>query len=306
MVTAPIAQARSLDLHPLASGFPPPWASGWGEDENAPWASITVNEKSIRLRWIPAGRFLMGSPEAEVGRFEDEAPQREMTIDCGFWMFATPCTQEFWEAMMGQNPSRFRSPTRPVEQVSWDDCQEFLKRLNDRLEGLMLSLPSEAQWESACRAGTTTATYAGDLEFLGESNAPVLDGIAWYRGNCGLDFDLPEGFDMSSWHEKQYDFAHGGTRPVGQKRSNAWGLHDMLGNVWEWCADPYLEHVGGGAFVGHMIRGGSWSSHAHVVRASCRGRSVPSDREVYLGFRCAEYREGIVAEEVQSGSACEP
>ena len=123
--------------------------------------------------------------------------------------------------------------------MSWDDCQEFVKRLNGRLEGLELSLPSEAQWEYACRAGTTTATYAGDLEILGDNNAPVLDGIAWYGGNCGVEFELANGYDMSVWPEKQYEFERGGTHPVGQKRANGWGLYDMLGNVWEWCADEY-------------------------------------------------------------------
>jgi len=287
---------NSTAVHPLAGGFPPTWASGWGQDEFAPWASITVGEATLRLRWIFPGQFRMGSPEAEAGRFEDEGPQREMRIERGFWIFATPCTQEFWEAVMGENPSHFRSPTRPVEQVSWDDCRKFVERLNGRLEGLVLSLPSEAQWEYACRAGTETATYAGDLEILGENNAPALDGIAWYGGNCGVEFELPDGWDMSEWRDKQHNFERGGTRPVGLKRPNAWGLYDMQGNVWEWCADEYREHVSGEveASAGRVLRGGSWLSRARYVRAACRFGNEPGNLYGHIGFRCAEFREGLV------------
>src|SRR5262249_12534536 len=150
-------------------------------------------------------------------------------------------TQALWEAVMGENPSYFRSSTRPVEQVSWNDCQEFVKKLNGSLDGLALALPSEAQWEYSCRAGTSTPTYAGDLNILGENNAPVLDGIAWYGGNCGVDFDLDNGVDISSWEEKQYDRVKGGTHAVGGKAPNGWGLYDMLGNVWEWCQDVFAD-----------------------------------------------------------------
>ncbi len=163
---------------------------------------------------------------------------------------------------MGGNPSRFRSPTRPVEQVGWDDCHVFVSRLNGLLEGLVLSLPSEAQWEYACRAGTTSATYAGDLQILGWNHAPLLDEIAWYGGNCGVDYELTEGEDMSSWPEKQYDSKTGGTHPVGRKASNAWGLYDMLGNVWEWCMDEYSDDSGAPASAVRVIRSGAWFSRA--------------------------------------------
>jgi formylglycine-generating enzyme required for sulfatase activity len=256
----PIAVLRHVEPHPLARGIPPEWASGWGQDEIAPWASITIGEVSQRLRWIPPGRFLMGAAEDEDGRFGDEVPQHEVTIERGFWMFATPCTQALWEAVMGQNRSHFPGPTRPVENVSWKDCQEFVVRLNGLLEGPELSLPSEAQWEYACRAGSERAPY----DKLPES--------AWYGDNSGDQ-----------------------TQPVGLRRANAWGLYDMLGNVWEWCADEYRPYGSGdpGASAVRVLRGGSWDSSARDVRAAIRGWNGPGYRNGFIGFRCAEFREGV-------------
>jgi formylglycine-generating enzyme required for sulfatase activity len=282
--------------HPLAEGIPPVWASGWGEDLYGVWVEITVDEVTQRLRWIAPGEFLMGSPEDEPGRYEEEGPQHRVTLTQGYWLFDTPCTQALWEAVMRENPSEFKSPIRPVEQVSWEDCQTFLKRLNERISDLGLSLPSEAQWEYACRAGTETATYAGSLEILGQSNAPALDPIAWYGGNSGVDFELENGIDSSSWSQKQYPHEKAGTHPVGLKRPNAWGLYDMLGNVYEWCADGLREYQdvqvkdplgtleAGGRRV---VRGGSWLLHARYVRCALRGAYEPGNRYDYLGFRCA-------------------
>ncbi len=209
-------------------------------------------------------------------------------------MFATPCTQALWEAVMAGNPSWFHSPTRPVEQVSWNDCQEFVARLTGRIVGLVLSLPSEAQWEYACRAGTATSTYAGDLEILGRHNAPLLDGIAWYGGNCGVGFELSDGHDTSAWRQKQHAFKRGGTRQVGLKRPNDWGLSDMLGNVWEFCADMYGPSPGSDAGVsdGRAVRGGSWNSDARYVRAASRSWEAPGNRLANVGFRCVEFRAG--------------
>jgi formylglycine-generating enzyme required for sulfatase activity len=191
--------------HPLARGNPPLWASEWGQDADGPWCALSVEDVTQRLRWIPPGRFLMGSPEDEEGRWFEESPRHQVRIDSGSWMFDAPCTQAMWEAVIETNPSHFKGPDRPVERVSWEDCQSFVTRLNDRLEGLHLSLPSESQWEYACRAGTSSARYHEDL-----------DQFAWYDANSG-----------------------GETHPVRGKAPNAWGLYDMLGNVWEWCAGAW-------------------------------------------------------------------
>src|SRR5207244_2459581 len=119
--------------------------------------------------------FLMGSPVGEVGRFKDEGPQHEVALTTGYWLAETPCSQALWRAVMGSNPSHFKSPHRPVERVSWEDCQVFLTRLDKFLPGARL--PTEAEWERACRAGTTGATWVGELKLRGESDAPQLDAI---------------------------------------------------------------------------------------------------------------------------------
>jgi formylglycine-generating enzyme required for sulfatase activity len=292
-------------------GVPPTWAQAWGRDDYGAWVTFRVGEVVQRMRWIPAGRFWMGSPDNEPGRYDDENPRHEEVIPRGFWMFDTPCTQALWEVVMEKNPSYFRSPDRPVEQVTWNDCQEFIQRLNARLGGLSLALPTEAQWEYACRAGTETATYAGPIEIKGLCNAPILHEIAWYGGNSGLDFDLDTGVAASDWPEKQFEFAQAGTDPVGRKRANAWGLYDMLGNVWEWCADTWTDDYTTGsraaaqqsASAPRVIRGGSWTSLARDVRAACRIDNGPTFRNDDLGVRFCEFGEPSVVSQAGKEAA---
>ncbi len=243
----------------------------------------------------------MGSPEEEPGRYNNEGPRHLVTLTEGYWLFDTPCTQALWEAVMGNNPSHFESPTRPVEQVSWNDAQDFLAHLNARISDLDLTLPSEAQWGYACRAGTETAIYTGELAILGKRNAPALDPIAWYGGNSGVEFELDNGYNSSDWPGKQYPHTQAGTRPVKRKRVNPWGLYDILGNVSEWCQDRWHDHyegapTDGSAWEDHdagaprVLRGGSWGSFARYVRTASRNHVHPGFRFDYAGFRCARVR----------------
>lgn len=281
--------------HPLGTGHPPQWAWGWGKDRYGVFTEIRVGDVVQVMRWIPPGSFTMGSPESEAGRWKDEGPQHHVELTEGFWLADTPCIQALWTEVMGENPSHFQSPTRPVEQVSWEDCQEFCKRLEERLPGLTPRLPTEAEWEFACRAGTMTATWLGDLEILGENNAPLLDEISWYSGNSGVAFDLDDGENSSGWPEKQYPHELAGTREVKTRKLNPWGLYDMLGNVWEWCEDARDHSPGyaGGDRVDpvgthgwhRVLRGGSWDSLAQGVRAAYRARDDSGYRGPDFGFR---------------------
>ncbi|MEL6105997.1 MAG: formylglycine-generating enzyme family protein, partial [Planctomycetota bacterium] len=214
-----------------AEGVAPEWASDWGVDEFGLWVELNLPSRDAgaevptvtqRLRWIAPGQFLMGSPEDEPGRYDDEGPQHEVTITRGFWMFDTPCTQAFYGAVTGDSPSEFKTPNRPVETVSWEDTQQFFEKLRAVYSAIEIGLPTEAEWEYACRGGTTDALYNGPIELKGINNATALDPIAWYGGNCGVEFDLEDGVN-ASWGEKQYEFEQGGTRNVGEKGPNPWG-----------------------------------------------------------------------------------
>jgi len=260
---APLVIATDQETLSLDRLTQPSWADAIGRDRYGLWARFTVKGVSQRLRWIPPGQFLMGSPADEKGRFENEGPQHLAMMEKGFWLFDTPCTQALWQVVMGYNPSKFKGDDRrPVESVDWYSVREFLQRINARVPGLDLILPSEQQWEYACRAGTSTETYG------------PLYKIAWYS--------------LSNSGDK--------TQPVAGKAANDWGLYDMLGNVLEWCADVYrlygvkfaaetdpLETKG----ARRVVRGGSWIDSGRSVRAAYRYHGRPQDRIGSLGFRCA-------------------
>ena len=226
------------------------WNSGFEET----W----TNSLGMEFMWIPAGRFVMGSPEDEGDR-DVEEHQHEVRINEGFWMKKYEVTQGEWEVMMGTNPSRFSDcgPRCPVDSVSWFDTEEFIQRLNGREAGkrYRYRLPTEAEWEYAARAGTTGSRY-------GESSE-----VAWYNGNSG-------------------DRKH----PVGQMRANAWGLHDMLGNVDEWTSDWYRSYPGSEgeldfSGVDRVTRGGGWVDHEKFIRPASRDRLAPGERLGNVGFR---------------------
>lgn len=228
---------------------------------------LILADLGLELLPIPAGTFTMGSPANESGRGSDEGPQTQVTLR-EFWLGKTEVTQAQWLAVMGKNLSHFKGPTLPVERVSWDEAMTFCRKLTERErvagrlpEGYAYQLPTEAQWEYACRAGTTGA-YAGSL-----------DAMAWYGANSGFR-----------------------TQPVATKQANAWGLHDMHGNVWEWCLARYANRLPGGSTseprgaasgVFRVRRGGGWYDSAGHCRSARRSGGTPDFRSFSLGLRLA-------------------
>ncbi len=230
-----------------------------------------INSLGMEFVWIPPGEFMMGSPEDEPGRFDNEKLHR-VKLNCGFYMQTTTVTQGQWKALMGNNPSYFKKSGDkcPVEQVSWNDAQGFIKKLNQK-EKKEYRLPTEAEWEYACRAGTDTPFYFGGCLSTDEAN---------YNGKYPL-----EGCPKGEYRKK--------TVPVGTFPPNAWGLYDMHGNVWEWCQDWYgdypsdavIDPAGTSSGLIRFLRGGSWYDYAHDCRSANRYGNSPDNRDNYLGFR---------------------
>ena len=237
--------------------LPPVTQSGDAEPKAAnPTKAVVPVANSIGMHFvpIPAGTFTMGDEYAH-----------KVTLTQSFHLGQHEVTQEQYEKVMGATPSEFKGPQKPVEQVSWDDAVEFCRKLSElpgeKSTGYVYRLPTEAEWEYACRAGTTTEYSFGDSK-------SELGDYAWYDKNSGKT-----------------------THPVGGKKPNAWGLYDMHGNVFEWCHDWYGDYPSGsvtdptGAASGshRVARGGSWSLYSDHCRSANRSRSTPDSR--HLGFR---------------------
>jgi formylglycine-generating enzyme len=259
-----------------------------GEGHLAPRAGATKtvdlgDDVKLELVWCPPGTFTMGSSMAERraavaagGKMEDykDETQHKVTLTKGFWLGKHEVTQRQWQSVMGKNPSWSKSAglDAPVEQVSWNDCQEFVKKLNAPA-GHEYRLPTESEWEYACRAGTTTAFHYGDGLDSSQAN---FDGL----------------YPFGNGRKGEYRET---TVKVGSFRPNAWGLYDMHGNVWEWCQDWYGDYPSGavtdptgtGAGRLRVLRGGSWNNFARYCRSAIRIWDSPTYSNFNLGLRVA-------------------
>lgn len=239
---------------------------GSGESFIVPLSIEHVDAVQMEFIKIPAGSFQMGSLSDEDGREDNEGPVRKVTISKPFYMGKYEVTQAQWVSLMNDNPSTEAGDNLPVNKVSWDDCQEFIKRLNNHTKQTNFRLPTEAEMEYACRGGTS------GISFLGEEHHPQkMIEYAWFRENS-------EGY----------------MQPVGLLKPNPYGLYDILGNVWEWCHDWYSPEYPSvdetdptGAVNGDekVIRGGSWMARFEYMRSADRGKFTPDNQRNTGGFR---------------------
>lgn len=270
----------------LEVSFPrPSWADRYDIDGLGVWAEFDIPDRSgpitQRLRWIPPGEFWMGSPNGEAERTADgkfAETLHRVVLTQGFWLADTACTQSLWEKVVGENPSRFKDDlTRPVEQISWHDIHtKFLPALNRLVPGLEATLPSEAEWEYACRAGTETPFWFGEQITTDQVN---YDGNYSYAGG------------------KKGKFRRA-TVPVKTLPRSGWGLYEMHGNVWEWCEDGLRQYPFSTVVDPHgpqegtraqqrVLRGGGWLNYGGSCRAANRSASELEARSNYFGFRLA-------------------
>ena len=259
--------------------IPPFWASAWGEDKYGAWVAFNLSGIEQRFRWIQAGEFWMGSPESEPERSNNEH-RHHVRLTKGYWMAETACTQELWQYVMGNNPSRFQGEEHlPVENVSWQDCQTFLATMNGYAKGLNFRFPTEAEWEYACRAG--------------QEDEPFSFGVSITSDQVNFNGRYPyNNSERSKYRQK--------TVPVASLPRNAWGLYEMHGNVWEWCMDAYTRYVydpqtmsiamdpcihSYDEAANRVMRGGSWLLNARLCRSAYRSNWRPSIRDSGIGFR---------------------
>jgi formylglycine-generating enzyme required for sulfatase activity len=285
--------AQEVPTKPSVSPTPKPTAASSKEsagtradDANATatQAQADAEEKKKRERFvlIPAGEFMMGSSDG----VDNEKPVHRVRISQSFELGKYEVTQAEWEAVMKNNPSHFKGSNLPVESVSWDDAQAFIKKLNAKNDGYSYRLPTEAEWEYACRAGSSV------------DDAGSLAAMAWFGGNSGKTrLNVDEIFRTARGHyRKRLDDNGAQTHPVGQKQANAWGLYDMHGNVWEWCQDwydkdyyknsPVADPSGPGTGSHRVTRGGGWGDIAVRCRSAVRGARPPAAQaDEGFGFR---------------------
>ena len=245
--------------------FPAVWASEWGQDEIGLWMGFTYKGVSYRFRWILPGTFKMGSEKGQ----DREKPVHDVSITQGFWLGETTVTQALWQAVMGKNPSHFKGRSLPVERVSWDDTKKFIAKIHQEEKALRLCLPSEAQWEYACRAGTETEYFFGK----------------------SITHDYAQFSD--DWSDAKT------TVGVQEKTANTWGLYQMHGNVWEWCEDrfdfeyyqKFKKHDPCGPsnpyFSNRILRGGCWLKNVFGARSAFRYDLAPNRKNNCTGFRLA-------------------
>ena len=280
---------------------------------------FTITDLALEMEPIAAGTFRMGSPVNEPGRGANEGPQTVVSISRPFWLGRTPVTHGQWKAIMGTDLTGQAQKASASDNdfiqllarcddatamyfVNWHEAMAFCEKLNARARadgslpaGYEFTLPTEAQWEYACRAGTTDATYAGPLPIMDDNSAPVLDPIAWYAGNSGVGYDGPPWGSIVAVGKPAAN-GRSGPRQVGGKQPNAWGLYDMLGNVRQWCRDFPAEVLPGGSVTDptgpatgsdRVVRGSSWHSDPGYCRAALRAWSSPDSRVQFIGFRVA-------------------
>ena len=275
-----LGAVQRLDWQPPEPGQRGHWrgAGPLGVDEFGLYADLKIKRVVQRFRWIAPGQFLMGSPDTEAERLDWEA-QHSVTLAQGYWLADTACTQALWQALIGGNPSRFQeNQNNPVEQVSWDTVQDFIAKLNGLVPGLNARLPTEAEWEYACRAGTTTP-----FSFGGNITPDLVN----YNGNYPYA-DGEKGLNREK------------TVPVKSLPPNPWGLYEMHGNVWEWCDDWFgdygsaaqIDPKGPAMGAYRVLRGGSWFSDGRYVRSAYRFRYGPDGRSSIIGFRLALGQSG--------------